>query len=375
MNEAFARLPRTLFLIERGITEGAHLGAQLYVSCQGEIVADVAAGESRVGVRMRVDSITLWLSAVKPVSAVAIGQLYERGVLSLDNPVARFVPEFGSNGKETVTIRQLLTHTGGLRTADKCDHGKEWAEIIECICGAPLEANWVPARMAAYCPSGSWYVLGEIVRRADGRPYDQYVREEIFNPCGMSDSWIALPVGQFRRYGDRISLVYHTERGAPSPHRRWNIEDEAAVCRPGRNGRGPIRELGGFYERLLDIMESQKSATSGKLLKPETVRLLTSRARVGMFDDSFRHVLDWGLGFHTDSNRYGKETTPYGYGRFCSEETFGHSGAQSSCAFADPAHGLVVAWVCNGMPGEPRHQSRARELNSAIYQDLGIAAE
>jgi CubicO group peptidase (beta-lactamase class C family) len=100
--------------------------------------------------------------------------------------------------------------------------------------------------------------------------------------------------------------------------------------------------------------------------------MFTSRQRVGVFDDTFRHPLDWGFGFHIDSNRYGKETTPYGYGRFCSDTTFGHSGSQSSCAFADPENDLVVAWVCNGMPGEIRHQRRARELNSAIYQDLGL---
>ena len=62
--------------------------------------------------------------------------------------------------------------------------------------------------------------------------------------------------------------------------------------------------------------------------------------------------------------------SPYGYGPLCSEGTFGHSGAQSSCAFADPAHDLVVVWICNGLPGELRHQERARAINQAVYQDI-----
>jgi CubicO group peptidase (beta-lactamase class C family) len=64
---------------------------------------------------------------------------------------------------------------------------------------------------------------------------------------------------------------------------------------------------------------------------------------------------------------------PYGYGRHCSEETFGHSGCQSSAAFADPMYGLVAAWVFNGMPGERLHQQRAREVNTMIYEDLDLA--
>jgi hypothetical protein len=64
---------------------------------------------------------------------------------------------------------------------------------------------------------------------------------------------------------------------------------------------------------------------------------------------------------------------PYGYGRAATRETFGHSGNQSSCAFADPGRQLVVAWCCNGMPGERKHQQRQREINNAIYQDLGFA--
>jgi CubicO group peptidase (beta-lactamase class C family) len=375
MIETSAGLSRTLALLQGGIAEGLHPGAQLFVWHRGSVVADLAVGEARLGVPMRPDSLTLWLSSVKPVAAVALGQLFERGALGWDDPVSKFVPEFAEGGKESVTIRHLLTHTGGVRTADKCDHGKEWPEIIECVCHAPLEPNWVPGQMAAYHPSGSWYMLGEIIRRIDGRPFDLYLREEIFAPCGMHDSWIALPVAQFRRYGDRVSLVFHTERGAPSPHRKWNAETEAAICRPGRNGRGPIRELGFFYVNLLRLRRGEDAATLQKpILKTDTVRTLTSRQRTGMFDDTFRHLLDWGMGFSIDSNRYGKETTPYGYGRFCSDETFGHSGSQSSCAFADPVNGLVVAWVCNGIPGENRHQVRARELNSAIYQDLAIAS-
>ena len=63
---------------------------------------------------------------------------------------------------------------------------------------------------------------------------------------------------------------------------------------------------------------------------------------------------------------------PYSFGERASRRAFGHSGVQSSCAFADPEHGLVIAWLCNGMPGEGKHQPRQRAINDAIYADVGI---
>src|SRR5262245_49507548 len=108
-------LPRTRELIEQGIAHGLQLGAQVYVSHNGQPVADFALGESRSGVPMSVETINPWMSSGKPVTALAIVQLWERGKLDLDDRVSRFIPEFGVKGKEPITIRHLLTHTGGFR--------------------------------------------------------------------------------------------------------------------------------------------------------------------------------------------------------------------------------------------------------------------
>jgi CubicO group peptidase (beta-lactamase class C family) len=364
-------LARTLNVIETGRQEGLHPGAQLYISLGGEVVADLGLGEARLGVPMRADSVLLLLSSAKPMTAVAIAQLWERENLGLDDPVAKHLPEFGAGGKEGITLRHLLTHTCGIRTGDKCDLGSAWDEIIACVCGASLEPHWIPGQRAAYQPSGSWYILGEILRRVGGLAPEEYVRRHIFDPCGLRDSWLALPPIEFRRYGDRLAFMYHTEKGPPSPHRRWNTEADAAVCRPGRNGRGPVRELGRFYETLLQLRKGSDRAAG--ILRPETARECTRRQRERLFDDTFQQVIDWGLGFAIDSKRYGREMVSYGYGRFASEETFGHGGSQSSCGFADPAYNLVVAWAFNGVPGERRHQQRAHALNSAIYEDLALA--
>jgi CubicO group peptidase (beta-lactamase class C family) len=91
-----------------------------------------------------------------------------------------------------------------------------------------------------------------------------------------------------------------------------------------------------------------------------------------MMDATFKHVLDWGLGFIINSARYGAETVPYGYGHHASPRTFGHSGYRSSVAFGDPERGLAVALVFNGTPSNERHEVRVRSVLDAVYEDLKI---
>src|SRR4051794_41079091 len=92
-------LPRTVAVLEQGITDGLHVGAQGYVSRGGMPVADFGIGLARPGVPMRPDTLMLWLSATKPVAAVAVAQLWERGLLDLDDPAARHIPAFAARGK------------------------------------------------------------------------------------------------------------------------------------------------------------------------------------------------------------------------------------------------------------------------------------
>ncbi len=99
--------------------EGLHAGAQLYVLRAGELAGELALGLARPNVPMQTDSILLWMSSTKPLMSVAIGQLVDRGLARLDDPVANHVPEFAANGKTEITLRHLLTHTAGIPDAHK----------------------------------------------------------------------------------------------------------------------------------------------------------------------------------------------------------------------------------------------------------------
>jgi len=366
----FDRTPRTLEAVTRGMREGLHVGAQVYASLQGNVVADFAIGVARAGVPMRTDTLMLWMSATKPVAAVAIAQLWEKSLLKLDDRVSRHIPEFATRGKEPITIRHLLTHTGGFRGIAGKWEENQWDTIIATVCDARLEPDWVPGRKAGYHLATSWYILGELVRWLDPqkRPFERYVRDEIFLPLGMTDSWVGLPPDQFRNYGTRIGLMHDTTGETPRPDHPYDTEQGAAACRPGSNGRGPVRQLGFFYEALLN-----GGARNGRqVLTPQTVEALTAGHRIGLYDHTFRHVMDWGLGFLLNSARYGESTVPYGHGTHASPRTYGHGGSQCCSAFADPEHGLAAAILCNGRPGEARHDQRMRQIHAALYEDLGL---
>jgi CubicO group peptidase (beta-lactamase class C family) len=361
------RFPRAHSVIAQGIERGLHTGCQAYVSLNGHVLADCGIGESRPGIPMTADTINVWLSAGKPLTAAAVLQQWERGELRLDDPVARFIPEFVASGKGEVTLRHLLTHTGGFPNIDTGWPDVSWGETIRRICAAPLEDGWIVGRTAGYHTTSSWFILGEVLQRIENRPYAAVMNDRLFRPLGLNDTWAALTSEQVAAYGDRTGWLFAREQGELQLL-DWHNTARCAAPSPGNNLRGPIRELGRFYEMLC----SEGDGQDGRILSPQTVAAMTARHRVGAFDKTLAHIVDFGLGVIVDSNVYGIDTVPYGYGRYCSARTFGHGGAQSSQGWCDAEAGLVVAYFFNGRPGEGQHNRRARQFNEAIYSDLGL---
>lgn len=360
-----SEFPKANAVYQKGVDRGYHFGAQAYISNAGGILVDEALGiRDAAGAPLDRDDLMLWKSAGKPVAAVAIAQLNELGKLEIDDPVAKYIPEFAHGGKEPITIQNLLTHQGGFPVGTFTLPPPDWDDAIAQICVLPLSENWVIGETAGYHALTAWYILAEIVQRVDGRPYSDYIRDEIYTPLHMDDCYIGMSDETYDSLAARIAPICVTARGKSD----WltNTEREwVTPCVPGANARGPARELGLFYETLL---------SGGRdILQPDSVANLVYRHREGLPDLTFRSTMDWGLGFILNSNRYGAETTPYGYGLHASDETYGHGGRESSSALADPAYDLVVIVIFNGMPGEPRHNQRVRDFNTAVYEDLGLA--
>jgi CubicO group peptidase (beta-lactamase class C family) len=369
MNEKEIELqfPQTVAVIREGIERRLHTGCQLYISRRGFVLADVGIGFSSPEQPMTAQTMNLWLSSGKPLTAVAILQQWEQGRLRLDDTVSTFIPGFEVGGKERITIRHMLTHTCGIRNVETGWPGVNWDETIRRISATSVEEDWVVGRTSGYHTSSSWFVLGEILVRLTGRPFKDAIRFELLEPLGMLQTRAALTPDEHALHARSLGRMYARDQG-DLQLLDWHELPRCNLPNPGASLRGPIHELGRFYEMLLNEGETPR----GRILTPQTVAAMTARHRVGEFDLTLAHVVDFGLGVILDSNRYGPDTVPYGYGRFCSPRSFGHGGAQSSQGWCDPEAGLVVAYFFNGRPGEGQHNRRARKLNEAIFADLGI---
>ena len=358
-------LPRTVEVLEGGRTGGLHPGAQLAVWVGDELVADLALGEARAGVPMTTRHMAIWWSMTKATVAVSIAMMWEQGKLDIEQPVASYVPEFAVNGKESLTLRHLLTHTGGFRDGDRVssqaqDPGDWWDETVAGICAAGLEAGWVPGRDAGYHLFCSMQILAECIRRVDGRRYDSFVRDELFLPLGMNDCWVGMPADAIERYGDLIGTMHNTSTRQAIALEALDSPTSLGRSMPGGYGRGPMNQL----VRLYRMLANEGELDGVRVLSPQTVAAIGARHRTGTLDKTFGVPMDWGLGFNVDGGAMG---------RHCSPRTFGHGGAQSSIAFVDPEYRLAAAIQTNGMPGNEAHYIRFNEITTALYDDLGLA--
>ena len=352
-------------VVERQRADGLHDCAQLYVSLHGEAVLDVAVGESVAGRALRTDDVMLWYSSGKPLTTVAVLQLWERGLVGLDDPVGRFLPGW-ANGKERATLRHVLTHTGGFPMYGDpgFDRDLSAAEALARVIATP--AAWEPGTKAGYHPLSGWKALGAVVEAVDGRPIAQYLHDEVLAPLGGSESSLGVPVARQQELGDRLVPVAWKGHMFPQvdddgglrmvPYRVDEIHNQPwhiAKVEPGASMRGPARELGRFYESLLG-----HHPVGAALVEPRTVEVMGAVHRIGLKDALFGYEAPWGLGVAVAMTG--------GAGR----RAFGHGGMASSRGLVDPDLGLVMVLVCNGLPNPLAAEARLAEVTDTLYTAL-----
>ncbi|HEY2947649.1 MAG TPA: serine hydrolase domain-containing protein, partial [Micromonosporaceae bacterium] len=200
------RFARVREEFERNFAERGEVGASVCVTLDGEPVVDLWGGQADPAAGRAWDRDTIghvW-SATKGATALCAHMLASRGQLDLNAPVARYWPEFAKNGKESVLVRHLLNHQAGLPAVrDPLPAGcfYDWSLMVDAL--AREEPFWRPGTRNGYHALTFGYLVGEVIRRVDGRTVGAFFRDEVAGPLGL-DFWIGLPPKQEGRVAPTI---------------------------------------------------------------------------------------------------------------------------------------------------------------------------
>ena len=358
------------------------IGAACCVYHKGEKVVDLWGGmrNKTTGEPWEQNTMALVYSATKGLSAMTLAVAHSRGWLNYDELVCTYWPEFAQNGKEKITVRQLLAHQAGLFALDQpldktlVADLDQLGEIL-----ARQKPAWKPGTRQAYHAITMGFYEGELLRRIDPqhRTLGQFFQDEIATPLGL-DFYIRLPESiPDSRLAPLIDPSF-AEMVLGFPFKMalavWNprsnirrallgselAHDEQCIYPrnleiPAGGGVGTARAIAKAYSVF---------ATGGTelRLRKETMQELAAPAvpaTHGFFDECIRGEAEFSLGFMKPNAGF-----PFG-----SASSFGHPGAGGSLGFADPETQIGYAYVPNRksttMGGDPRDVALRRALFSA----------
>ena len=345
--------------------DGLEHGGAVAVVLDGKLVVDLWGGHADLA-KTRPwgrDTIANVWSSTKGVVAAAVAMMVERGKLSYDAPIAKVWPEFAANGKETIALNHVMSHTSGLNGADRPISAAElyaWTPYAEAL--AAMKPNWVPGTTCAYHALSYGHLAGEPLRRMAGKSVGAFVRDEIAGPLG-ADFFIGVPEAEDHRCAEMIAGAGASDWLAEVQNSRYPqgcmnptpvaTEPNARAWRaaeiPGANGHSDARALATIYG---DIASAQPRLFSA------AIRAEASRVRFRGMDESFNTPTVWGAGFRLEDEAFG---------RHASGSAIGHGGWGGTIAFADPEARLGFACVTCNMRGFDGIDPRRARLTDAVY--------
>lgn len=319
------------------------------------------------------DTIFRIYSMTKPLTSVALMTLYEQGLFQLNDPVHRVIPEWRNqrvwvsgegDAMETVeparpmTFRDLLCHTGGLtyggtnHPVDKAyrragivrTQGETLRSFVEKLAAVPL--RYSPGERWMY--SYSTDVCGYLVEVLSGKPFDQYLRETIFEPLGMRDTSFYVPAEKVNRF----AANYQRE-----PDKSLRLIDdprESAYLEPPTfpSGGGGLASTTADYLRFCEMLRRGGELDGHRIISSRTLRLMTrnhlpggadlTQLAIGAFSETAYEGVGFGLGFATTLDEVQAGTVGAG--------DYYWGGAASTIFWVDPVEDLVVIFMTQLMP-------------------------
>lgn len=336
-------------IVQEAIHEGQIPGAVVLVWHNGQVVYNKAFGNRALEPRreaMTLDTVFDVASLTKVVATTtAIMQLEERGELRLNDPLSRYIPEFAQNGKEDITIRQLLTHYSGLR--EDLDLSQPWE-------GRDAALHMAFAEKPVYTPGSrflysdvNFIVLGALVERVSGTPLDKYCDIHIFTPLKMTQTRF-LPPAAWRA------------RIAPTEYDDNNRMLRGVVHDPSARRMGGVAGHAGLFSTAADLSKFAQALLGGSsVLRPLAVEKMTTPQQPPTAQEL--RGLGWDIDSPLSSNR--GELLPVG--------SFGHTGFTGTSLWIDPTTRTCIIILSNAL--HPRGKGSAVALRSKVATAVAAA--
>lgn len=348
----------------REVDDGLLPAAQIAIGFEGAVVVDETFGAPP-------ESRFVPFSCTKAVIGAALWQLVGEGTVDLTAPVVEYVPAFGTNGKEVVTVEQVAMHLGGFPMAP-LGPGRWDTRESRLESFAKWRLTLAPGETYMYHPTAGHWVLAEIIEAVDGRPYADAIEQRVTAPLGLPRV-LGIPADQQdgildavgvgapptademeEAFGVRVDLAEVVPPDvALNALLTLNTPEARRIGVPGGGGVVRAADLAALYQAFLhdphgmwDPAALEDATATVRNTLPDMWGVPANRTRGGLVVRG-----DDGLGHRR------------GFGHTASPRAFGHNGAGGQIAFADPESGLSVCYVTNGMD---QHLIREQRRGSAI---------
>ncbi len=315
-------------ILDAGVRDSAFPGAIAVVGNRDGILVERAAGHLDWAPSPAPNDSTLWdLASLTKVVALttATMQLWERGLIELDAPVARYLPEFVGPLKERVTLRHLLTHSSGLPAwRPLFQEAPTPDSALALVFATPLDT--VPGARMVYSDLGA-ILLGQIVVRVSGEPFDRYVATRILGPLNMRDTRFRPP----RALWDRVAPT-EVDTAWRKRQLRGEVHDENAYALGG------VSSHAGLFSSARDLTRFARMLLWGGTLDGATIVAPATIARFTRVQDpALSHRA---LGWEKPNGRNSA-------GHRLSAEAFGHTGFTGTSIWIDPTNNLFILLLTN----------------------------
>lgn len=364
-------------LLADNLHTGEDLGASVAVMLGDEMVVDLWGGyaDTERTAPWTSDTITNVWSTTKTMAALSLLVLVERGLIDLDAPVATYWPEFAAAGKEQVLIRHIMSHTSGLSGWDAPvapEDILDWERSTAML--AAMSPWWSPGSASGYHLVSQGHLIGEVVRRVDGRTIGRFFAEEIAGPL-EADFHIGVPADAVARISNvvppppqqmdissleapEIAIKSFTGPLLPGAQFSWTPEWRHAEV-PAANGHGNARAVA----RIQSVVANGGSSNGVQLLSSATISQIFREQSSGN-DLVLGLPLRFGIGYGLHS--------PGAFAAMPADGTCFWCGWGGSIVIVDTVRRLTISYVMNKMASGLVADPRGEGICRAVYQSLGI---